>query len=75
MILVWHPEHASFDGAILDAGGRTRATSAAVSGNGQDPRLLFPRSLPVADGHGPVFIDDVVHPDFPYCDRVFRSVD
>ncbi len=61
MIFVRHPEHAAFDRAVFDAGRRARAAGAAVRGDGQDARLLFPHGFAVAYGHGPVFFDNVVH--------------
>src|SRR4051812_5234711 len=43
MILVRHPEHAVFDGAIFHAGGRAGAARAALGDNGQLFRLLLAR--------------------------------
>ena len=43
IIFVWHPEHAVFDGAIFDAGGRTRASCAAFGDHRQLFRFLLAR--------------------------------
>ena len=61
MVLVGYPEHACFDGTILDARRRTSATSAAVSSDGKYAWLLFASCFAVAYRHGPLFFDDVVH--------------
>ena len=60
VILVRHPEHARFDGAIFNASGGTRAASATISRNCQNARLLFASSLAIALGHRPVFFYNVV---------------
>ena len=49
MIFVRHPEHAGFDGAVLDACGRAGASGATVSGNREYARLLFARGFAVTD--------------------------
>ena len=61
MVLVGYPEHACFDGTILDARRRTSTTSAAVSSDGKYAWLLFASCFAVAYRHGPLFFDDVVH--------------
>src|SRR5713226_4870008 len=48
MVFVGHPEHASFDRAVLDARRRAGATSAAVSGDGEYARLLLASGFAVA---------------------------
>src|SRR5258708_18315012 len=48
MIFVGHPEHASFDRAVLNTGRRAGATSAAVSGDGEYPRPFLARRLTIA---------------------------
>ena len=43
MVLVRNPEHAVFDGAILDAGGRASATGTALSDDGEFFGLFLAR--------------------------------
>ena len=48
MIGIGYPEHAGFDGAVLDAGGRAGAAGAAVGRDCQDARPLLARGFAVA---------------------------
>ena len=48
MIGIGHPEHAGFDWAVLDAGGRAGAAGAAVGRDCQDARPLLARGFAVA---------------------------
>lgn len=61
MVLVGYPEHARFNWAILDAGGRAGAARAAVSRDSKYARLLLTSRFAVAFRHGPMFFYDVVH--------------
>ncbi len=61
MIFVGHPEHARFDRAILDAGRRASATSAAVRRDSKYARPLFTSCFAVAFRHGPMLFYDVEH--------------
>lgn len=60
MIFVGNPEHAGFDGTILDAGRGAGATGAAVGCNRKYARPLLTRRLAVALGHWKIFVYDVV---------------
>ena len=61
MIFVGHPEHARFDGAVLNAGRRPGATGATVGSDGKYSGTLLARRFAVAFRHGPMFFDDVEH--------------
>ncbi len=63
MIFVGYPEHARFDGAVLNARRRTCATRTTISSDGEYARLLLASCFAVAFRHGPMFFDDVVHAD------------
>src|ERR1044071_3940221 len=53
MVGVGPPKHTGFDRTVLDTCGRAGATSAAISRDREDARLLFALSLAVADRHRP----------------------
>lgn len=61
VIFVRHPEHTSFDRAILDTGRRAGASGAAVGRDSEYARPLFTSCLAVAFRHGPMFFYDVEH--------------
>ncbi len=65
MVLIRDPKHAGFYRAVLDAGRRTGTARAAVSSNCQDARFLFSSSFSVANRHGPMLFDEIVHAIFP----------
>lgn len=60
MVLVRHPEHAGFNGAIFDASRRSGATGAAIRGNGEYAGAFLACRLTVAFRHGKVLVYDVV---------------
>ena len=60
MILVGYPEHARFDGTILDARRRAGATGAAIGSDRKYSWPLLASRLPVTLRHGQVFVYDVV---------------
>ena len=59
MIFVRHPEHAGFDGTVLNASGRAGAASAAVSRDGENARSLLALGFPITNRHRPFLFDDV----------------
>lgn len=61
MIFVRNPEHARFDRAVFDACRRTRASGAAIGGNGEDARPLFAGRFAVTRRHWPLFFYDIEH--------------
>ena len=71
MIFVGDPEHAGFNGTILDASRRTCAPSAAVGGNCKNSRSLLARRLTIPFRHGSVFFYDIKQNRVPLL--VFRS--
>ena len=76
MIFVGDPEHAGFNGTVLDASRRSRATRAAVGCDRKDSWSLFARRLAVALRHGPMFFYDIEQNRAPLlvvCDKNFLS--
>lgn len=49
VVFIRNPEHAGVDRTVFDAGRRAGATSAAVSRDREDPRLLLARSFAVTN--------------------------
>src|SRR5207248_11703506 len=61
MIFVRNPEHAGFDGAVLNASRRARATRAAIGSDRENAWPLLARRFTIADGHGPILFYDIEH--------------
>jgi hypothetical protein len=49
VILIRHPEHARFDGTVLDTRRRPGTSCTTIGGNSQNPRFLFSRGFAVTD--------------------------
>ena len=68
MIFVRDPEHASFNRAVFNTGGRASAAGATIRSDRQDARLLLAGCFAVAFRHGPVLLDHVEDVRFlEYC--------
>jgi hypothetical protein len=61
MIFIGHPEHARFDGAVLDASRRTGATGTTVGSDRKNSWPLLARRFAVSLGHWPMLFYNVVH--------------
>jgi hypothetical protein len=71
MIFVGHPEHAGFNGTVLNASRRSRTSRAAVGCNRKYSRPLLARRLAIALRHRPMFFYDIEQSFGPFLSFVW----